>query len=466
MKPGPKPKASFPSKATPLFLPAPYKVMHGGRGGAKSWAAARALLILCARRKLFALCAREIQRSITESVYKLLVDQIFVLGLSDQYQVLAHSIVCTKTGSRIVFAGVRNNVTAIKSMEGIDICWVEEAEKVSENSWNVLLPTVRGDPPRGPFGLGSEVWIVFNPELERDFTYKFWVLDPPRPVLRFDPGDDLDAARKALLAARPTTVLMEMNWHDNEWFPDILHKQMLDLRRRDYESYLTIWEGKVRRIIKGAIYAKELEEAQREGRIAATVAVDRAKPVDIGVDLGRADMTAMWFVQQHGMHHYVVDHYGNFGFDWEHYLEQVQQRKYIIGRIYLPHDAKNKHVDAKKSVYQQTRDAFPGDGRVIVVPRTQSVVNDINAVRQMFPRLYFNEKTCGDGLQGLAHYRYEVNPETREVSAQPEHDWASHDADALRTYVMGLRDLAKPRQQMHMPPAPIRSDRPGTGWMQ
>lgn len=431
-----------------------------------SWAAARALLILASQRKLFILCAREIQRSIRDSVHKLLVDQIDVLGLAHAFDINANAIVCTETGSRFVFAGVRNNVTAIKSMEAIDICCLDEAENVSGHSWSVLLPTVRRDPPHGPFKRGSEVWVIFNPELDSDYTYKFWLLDPPKPVFRFDDSHGVDAAKAAMLAAKPTTVLIEMNWRDNEWFPDILRKQKEDLRRRDYESYLTVWEGKVRRIVQGAIYARELDKAQRENRISGTVEIDRSKPIDIGVDLGRADMTSLWFAQQVGMQHHFVDFYENFGFDWEHYLEQIQERKYVIGRIYLPHDARNKHVDAKKSVFQQTRDAYPRDGQVIVVPVTKAVVNDINAVRQMFPRMWFNEKRCSNGLHSLAHYRYEVDSETREVAEKPLHDWASHGADALRTYVMGLRDHpVNNRAQMHMPAPPPRSEQRGTGWL-
>jgi phage terminase large subunit len=459
----------FPGKAAPLFVPAPYKVMYGGRGGAKSWAAARALLHLATQRKLFILCAREIQKSISESVYKLLVDQIDAMGLAHVFDIKFASIINTETGSRFVFAGVRNNITAIKSMEAIDICWVEEAEKVSGYSWGVLLPTIRRDPPHGPFGRGSEVWVVFNPELERDFTYQYWAVSPPQPCHRFTIGEDGDvqAALRALKAQKPTTVLMEMNWHDNEWFPEILRKQMEDLKKRDYESYLTVWEGKVRRVIQGAIYAKEIERAQREGRISGMVEVDRSKPVDIGVDLGRADMTTLWFMQQVGMQHHAIDYYGNFGFDWTHYLEQIQERRYVIGRIYLPHDARNKHVDAKKSVYQQTRDAYPGDGRVQVVPRTQSVVNDINAVRMLFPRLHFNEKLCADGLHGLAHYQYEVDPEDhRDISDAPLHNWASHPADGLRSYVMGLKDdSTRGRPQMHIPAPPPQNEGLGHGWM-
>lgn len=435
--------AQFPGKLAPLFRPAPYKVMHGGRGAAKSWGAARALLLLGTQKKLYVLCAREIQNSITESVYKLLVDQIDALGLGHVYDIKSKTIINTETGTQFVFAGVRNNINSIKSMEAIDICWVEEGTFVSEHSWSTLLPTIRRDPPFGPFGRGSEVWVTFNPELASDYSYKYWVLDPPSG-----------------------TAVISINWRDNPWFPEVLRKQKDDLKRRDYEAYLTVWEGKVRRVLQGAIYAKQLEAAQRDGRITPHIKVDRMKPVDLGIDLGRSDMTSIWFMQQIGMEHHAVDHYRNCGFDWSHYLEEIEQRKYQIGKIYLPHDARNQHVAAKKSIERQTKDAYPGDGRVIVVPRTGSVVNDINAVRAWFPRAYFNEKTCGDGLTGLAHYRYDVDAETKKISKLPLHDWASHDADGLRTYVMGLKAYGERTAgpQQHVPGDQRHYER-GLGWM-
>ena len=335
--------AQFPVKALPLFEPALYKVMYGGRGGSKSWDFCRALLILGSRRRLFILCAREIQRSIAESVHRLLAMQLAPLGLADFYAVQSHRIV-GKNGTEIVFAGIKQNINAIKSMEAIDICAVIEANGVSAHSWDTLLPTIRRDPPHGPFGKGSEVWIEFNPELATDETYKRWVLNPPND-----------------------TKVIEINWRDNEWFPEILHKQKEEMRKRDYENYLTVWEGKVRRVVQGAIYAKELEAAMKSGRVIPTIHVDKSRAVDIGVDLGRADMCALWFVQQIGMEHRFVDYYANFGFDWSHYLEEIQLRKYRIGKIYLPHDARHQQLAAKKSIEAQTRDAYPNDGQVYVV---------------------------------------------------------------------------------------------------
>ncbi|MDE2471116.1 MAG: phage terminase large subunit, partial [Bradyrhizobium sp.] len=344
------------------------------RGGSKTYNFCRALLILGARRKLFILCTREIQKSITESVHRVLELQIDAMKLRNFYQVLSHKVV-GKNGSEFVFAGIKNNITAIKSMEGIDVCAVFEATHVTNHSWDVLLPTVRGRPaddPRGrggPFGRGPEIWVEFNPDLDSDQTYKRWVLTPPEPVVRFavDPAHPSLAMEEIRrMTPQPQSVVAEINWRDNEWFPADLKSKMLDLRKRDYEEYLTVYEGKVRRVVKGAIFAKELEKAMAEKRIGPHVLLDRSKPVDVAVDLGRADMTVLWFVQQAGMEHRFIDCYGNFGFDWSHYLEQIQSRKYLIGRIYLPHDAKAKGIAAKKSVYQQTQDLYPNPGQVIV----------------------------------------------------------------------------------------------------
>ena len=448
----PKRKIEFPAKALPLFKPAPYKVMYGGRGGSKTWDVCRALLILGQQRKLFILCAREIQKSIVESVHRVLAMQAQEIGLGDFYQVLNHKIIGLN-GTEFVFAGIRNHINAIKSMEAIDICAVFEATFVSQHSWEILLPTIRRDPPFGPFGKGSEIWIEFNPELSTDYTYKYWVLESPQG-----------------------THKIEINWRDNPWFPEVLKRQKDDLCKRDYDSYLTVWEGQVRRVLQGAIYAKELETAQRDHRISPNIQVDRSKPVDVSCDLGRADTCALTFWQQIGTEHWAVDYYGNFGYDWGHYLDVIQngigedlaekkKRRYQIGHIYIPHDGSKKVIEAPKSVYQQTRDAYPEEGRVIHVERTPAKANDINAVRMMFSRMSFNEILCADLLTALAHYRYEVDTETKEVSKEPLHDWASHPADSLRTYVMGLKPPRRSgRPQMHQPNTPqYRGDR--LGWL-
>ena len=181
--------ALLPEYAERLFEPHRYKVLHGGRGAARSWSVARVLLIEAASRPRRILCARESQASIRDSVHQLLRDQIVLMGL-EGFEVTDREIRHVVTGSLFLFEGLRYNVTKIKSLEGIDICWVEEAERVSQASWQVLIPTIRK--------AGSEIWVTFNEDQESDATYQRFILHPP-----------------------PDTWVQQVGWQDNPWFPDV-----------------------------------------------------------------------------------------------------------------------------------------------------------------------------------------------------------------------------------------------------
>lgn len=193
-----------------------YKCAHGGRGSGKSWGFARGLLI---RSVMYPnsriLCTRELQVSIRDSVHKLLSDQIDALGWSDGFEIRQHDITNTR-GSEFMFEGLRHNTNKIKSMEGIDVVWCEEAEKISESSWNTLIPTIRKP--------GSEIWVSFNPDLETDPTYKRFVLQPP-----------------------PDARVVEMNWSDNPWFPEELRREKDYLYRVDPDAAENVWGGQPRR---------------------------------------------------------------------------------------------------------------------------------------------------------------------------------------------------------------------------
>ena len=206
-----------------LFRPHRYKVFYGGRGSGKSWSVARALLLLGYEKPMRILCAREIQRSISDSVHKLLCEQIEAVGLSGAYTITRDAIRCT-SGTEFIFKGLRSNPQEIKSTEGIDICWVEEAAAVSADSWDILIPTVRKP--------NSEIWLTFNPLDESDPTYQRFVLNAP---------DD--------------AYVCKVNYDGNPAFPDVLKKEMEWLKARDYESYLHIWEGEVRKHSNAVIFA-------------------------------------------------------------------------------------------------------------------------------------------------------------------------------------------------------------------
>jgi phage terminase large subunit len=206
-----------------LFQAARYKVAYGGRGGVKSWSFARALLILGARNKLRVLCAREFQNSIKDSVHQLLQDQIALMSLWDYYQIL-QSEIRGITGTEFIFMGLKNNVNRIKSTEGIDICWVEEAEKISENSWQVLIPTIRKE--------NSEIWVSFNPIDETDPTYKRFITNPP-------PDFTPDGKRYC--------YVVNTGWKDNPWLPEELKIEKDYLARVDKDAYDHVWGGQVQK---------------------------------------------------------------------------------------------------------------------------------------------------------------------------------------------------------------------------
>lgn len=157
------------------------------------------------------LCARELQVSIQESVHKLLSMQVEALGLSGCYQVLQTEI-RGLNGTEFIFSGIRNNPTKIKSMEGVDYCWVEEAEKVSHASWEILIPTIRAP--------GSEIWVSFNPAEKSDPTYQRFIVSPP-----------------------PESVVIRVNWRDNPWFPLELKAEKDHLASTDPDAYAHVWEG-------------------------------------------------------------------------------------------------------------------------------------------------------------------------------------------------------------------------------
>ena len=389
-------KAEFPKKLSILFDPARYKVLYGGRGGAKSWGVARALLIIGAKQPTRILCAREFQTSIKDSVHKLLSDQIFAMGLQEFYEI-TQTAIRGKNGTEFSFAGLKNNVANIKSYEGCNICWVEEAQTTSKLSWNVLIPTIRKE--------GSEIWITFNPELETDETYKRFVVNPPE-----------------------NSIVQRVNWSDNPWFPETLRLEKDALYARDREAYNTIWEGVCRQTVDGAIFAKEMQQAEFEGRI-TRVPYDPIKPVMAIFDIGWADATAVWFLQFIGMETRLIRYYETTQTTMSQILAKMQTFGYVYDILYLPHDAQNKTLAANgRSIEEIVRAA---GYNVRIIDRTP-ITDSINAARTIFPKCYFDRENCHEGLQCLRHYRYDVNPDTGTFSQKPLHDNYSHGADAFR----------------------------------
>lgn len=387
---------------------------------------------MTAEHKLRVLCAREIQNSIQESVHALLSDQIQLLNLQGFYAVQKTSIV-GKNGSEFFFSGLKHKIDSIKSTEGVDICWVEEAHLVSKTSWDKLTPTIRKP--------GSEIWISFNPELDTDETYKRFVKNPPE-----------------------NAWVKKVSFRDNPWFSDEMRAEMRDTRSRSEDDYQNIWLGFTKQALEGAVYARELREATEQGRI-TKVPYELSAPVNTYWDLGHHDMTAIWFIQRVGFEWHVIDYYENRQQLLPHYVSVLQEKKYNYGVDYMPHDAES-HQGLGTTVAERFRTLT---GRTPKVLPRDNIQNGIDSLRTTFPSMWFDEDKCADGLQALRRYCYKVDPDTGYFSKNPDHTEASHASDALRYFSIsnkqpaGRPDLKLvPKQR---PQLMLGRNRASTAWM-
>jgi len=225
-------KITVPKKYRTLTKPNRYHVFYGGRGSAKSHSVARYLICSALEKKTKFLCTREFQVSIGDSVHKLLSDVIADSGLSPWFRVKNQEIEC-HNGSSFIFKGLAHNIDSIKSIEGVDVCWVEEADKVSAKSWDILIPTIRNP--------DSKIIITFNPYFETDPTFQRFIVSPP-----------------------PEAIVQKVSWTDNPHFPEILRGEMEHCKATDYDKYLHIWEGNTlsysdAQVFKGKYFVEDFE---------------------------------------------------------------------------------------------------------------------------------------------------------------------------------------------------------------
>lgn len=208
----------IPDDMMPFLQPARFKSAEGGRGSAKSHTVARLLVARAFSAPHRILCAREVQKSLKASVYQLILDVIKELGLGWFFDT-ANGEIIGQNGSTFMFTGLREHtVDSVKSMEGIDIVWLEEAQRVSKRSWTVLTPTIRK--------AGSEIWATWNPDLEEDEIYQRIYV---RPWL---PAKDM--------------ILVKINYENNPWFPDVLEAERVQLKKINEDLYNHVWMGHLR----------------------------------------------------------------------------------------------------------------------------------------------------------------------------------------------------------------------------
>lgn len=395
---------------------------------------ARQLIINAIQKPIRWLCCRETMHSIEDSVHQLLCDQIANLNAGAHFHIIKNRIEGIN-GSLITYAGLRTDAGHIKSYENYDGAWVEEAAQVSKRSWEILLPTIRK--------AGSEIWVSFNPELPDDDTYKRWVITPP-----------------------PGAVVVKTSWRDADhvgWLSSESKSKIMHMQKTDPEGFQNIYEGDVRQNVEGAIYAKELAAVDREGRI-TQVPADPLKPVQTFWDIGDR-FTSIWFAQQMPFQVRVLDYQDGEGLGLKEHVKLLRERDYIYGTMWLPHDAKSPQLGTGKSIEEQLR----GYGfQVRIVPRL-SITARINALRTVFPTLWFDSEKCADGLQGIRHYRWPPDGAQGQLKREPLHDWASHPGDAATYMAVAIRGDV-PEDGRQLDPVAVQNEIIGMeteyGWMQ
>jgi len=376
-----------------------YKGAHGGRGSGKSQFFADLLVAYAIRKPGFrGLCCREVQKSLKESAKRLIEQKIQAHGLGTLFDV-QESVIKTPGGGLIAFAGLQDHTSeSIKSYEGFDVAWIEEAQTVSEKSMNLLRPTIRAP--------GSEIWASWNPRHKTDAIDK---------MLR---GPEL-----------PTNaVVVQANWKDNPWFPDELEQERLDCIRQQPEQYGHIWEGDYVTVAEGAYFARDLATERPEGRI-TELAADPLMPFKAYWDIGVRDATSIWVAQQVGQSIKVLDYYEASGQPLAAHLNWLRSKGYGSALCVLPHDgAKHDAISAVR--FEDHIRAAGFECQTVENQGKGAAMKRVETARRLFPRIWFDKVKCEGGLAALGWY-HEKKDEARNIGLGPEHDWSSHAADAF-----------------------------------
>ena len=428
-------QVEIPRALKPLLQPKRYKGAYGGRGGAKSHFFAAQLVLRCYASTKRAVCIREVQNSIKESVRQLIVDKITKLELGAFFDTL-ESEIRGRNGSLIIFKGMQAyNAENIKSLEDYDIAWVEEAQSLSAVSLRLLRPTIRKP--------GSEIWFSWNPRHETDAVDMF-----------FRGGK-----------ARDDAVIVPVNWNDNPWFPEVLRKEKDSDYASDPEMAEHVWGGGYEIVSEAAYYARLIAEADKQGRI-GDFPYDPGRPVRTAWDIGIDDYTSIWFIQDGGLYATAIDYYETSGIGAEQIVKEAlpellpdplegfqfrfaaqREQPFRYGEHFLPHDVRNREWGAGGRTRALTLMGF--GVRPIHVGAALGPVERINASRALLPKMRFNRTPrVMLGVSRLRRYSRKRN-ESLQTFTGPLHDDNSHGADAFGEYAVncGLAALKPPPEE-------------------
>lgn len=427
-------QVEIPAKLIPVFSgEADVRGAYGGRGSAKTRSFAKMSAVRCfmwdqAGREGLILCGRQYMNSLEDSSLEEVKAAIRSEPWLAEHFDIGDKYVKTKSGRiSYTFAGLDRNIASVKSKARILLCWVDEAEPVTEEAWQVLIPTLREE--------DSELWVTWNPERKASATNK-----------RFRESKD------------PRTKIIELNWRDNPKFPQILDRARLKDMAERPDSYEHVWEGAFKTYMEGAYYTKNLTAAKQEGRI-GRIAADPLMVLRLFVDIGgtgaKADAFSIWVAQFIGKEIRVLDYYEAVGQPLSAHLDWMRGKGYSPERtkIWLPHDGAT-HDKVFAVSYESALKQAGYQVKVVPNQGAGAAMKRITEARRWFSRMWFNESTTEAGRDALAWYHEKRDPE-RNIGLGPEHDWASHGADAF-----GLMAVAYEEPQPNKL-APIRYDSRG-----
>ena len=393
----------IPDAFIELFQPSKkwrHILYHGGRSSGKSTTVAIFLVTLATNRPVRILCCREVQRSIKGSVHRLLSDCIQKYKLPGW--TITEETLRNRNGSEFIFKGLHGNDQDVKSTEGVDICWVEEAQSVSMNSIDVLIPTIRKD--------GSFLIWTMNRLTEEDPVWNRIAKNPDE-----------------------RTYVRQVNSNEIELLlsPEVIHERE-KMRKDNPELFEHVWLGQPLTVNTGSVFGKQLAQAREDGRI-GSVPYDDALGCYTAWDLGIGDATAIWFFQvTTGGEIHFIDHYESSGEDLGHYISVIQNKPYQYNKHFLPHDANARELQTNMTRADFFRNRGINNVEVLRPTKFTLGTDDISLVaRPKFSKCWFDEKKCQRGLECLRAYHYEYDDKNKLLKDKPCHDWSSHSSSAF-----------------------------------
>lgn len=406
-----KAQIELPPKLIPIFAkPADYRVSWGGRGSGKTRTFAKMTAVRAYQWAMkgdqgTVVCGREYMNSLAESSFAEVEAAIKSEAWLAEHFDIGENYIRTRPHlpGRIdySFIGLRRNLDSVKSKAKIKLLWVDEADPVTDTAWEKVIPSVRED--------DSEIWVTWNPERKNSSTHRRFREDPPERCLG-----------------------VEMNWRDNPWFPPILERKRLADREKRPDSYDHVWEGDFVGLVEGAYFAKQLSAARNGGRITAIQPdpLMRLKAYwDIGGTGNNADAVSIWITQSIGPKVLVLNYYEAVGQDLATHVNWLRDNGYSNAVCILPHDGKT-HDKVFPVTYESELTKAGFDVEVVPNMGRGAALKRIEAVRRLFPNIWFNAETTQGGLEALGAY-HERQDEVRGIGLGPNHNWASHGADSF-----------------------------------